>query len=152
MARLIDIRQRRDCWTLVCTWDQLDDPDVHGAREKPSGGQRGQVAPVETDVAALFAVDASGQVVRVRPFARKGNGYRAAIQLRCPPSWYAEFHTVANAAALRVLPLGGYDCAVRRQDIDAKRHGSPDEEGLERDRVRSIFEVCGGERAENRRT
>jgi hypothetical protein len=150
MARLIDIRQRRDCWTLVCTWDQLDDPDVHAAGEKPAGGQRGQVAPVETDVAELFAVDASGQVVRVRPFARKGNGYRAAIQLRCPPSWHAEFHTVANAAALRVLPLGGYDCAVR-QDIDDGT-ARPMKRGLERDRVRCVFEACGGERAESRRT
>jgi hypothetical protein len=149
MAR--NIRQRRDCWTLVCTWDQLDDPDVHAAREKPAGGQRGQVAPVETDVAELFAVDASGQVLRVRPFARKGNGYRAAIQLRCPPSWYAEFHTVANAAALRVLPLGGYDCAVRRQDIDDGT-ARPMKRGLEKDRVRCVFEACGGERAESRRT
>jgi hypothetical protein len=142
MARLIDIRQRRDCWTLVCTWD------VHAACAKPAGGQRGQVAPVETDVAELFAVDASGQVLRVRPFGRKGNGYRAAIQLRCPPSWYAN-STVANAAALRVLPMGGYDCAVWRQDIDDGT-AHPLKRGLERDR--SVFEACGGERAESRRT
>jgi hypothetical protein len=75
---------------------------------------------------------------------------RSRQWLRCPPSWYAEFHTVANAAALRVLPLGGYDCAVR-QDIDDGT-ARPMKRGLERDRVRCVFEAGGGERAESRRT